>query len=118
LLVLLLQVRIREAEKFMSAADIARRGAAESAADKAYQEQMLDSAKNKPRGPHPMLRQVRLPEQAAFAGLIGSCKHGAACRAPGVTILHKLRGLLGFGPPVLVCLLFVFLREVVCVVGG
>lgn len=52
------QVRIREATKFMSAAEIASRGAAESAADKAYQEQLLDS-QSRPRGPHPMLRQVR-----------------------------------------------------------
>lgn len=68
----MLQVRIREAEKFMSAAEIARKGAAESAADKAYQEQMLaDSSKNRPRGPHPMMRQVRstvqLSGQASFA---------------------------------------------------
>lgn len=52
-----LQVRIREAEKFMSAAEIAAKGAAESAADRAYQEQLLDS-RNRPRGPHPMLRNV------------------------------------------------------------
>jgi hypothetical protein len=52
------QVRIREAEKFMSAAEIATKGAAESAADRAYQEQMLESSKTRPRGPHPMLRQV------------------------------------------------------------
>jgi hypothetical protein len=42
----------------MSAAEIANKGAAESAADRAYQEQMLESSKNRPRGPHPMLRQV------------------------------------------------------------
>jgi hypothetical protein len=63
----MLQVRIREAEKFMSAAEIARRGAAESAADKAYTEQMLDSAKNRPRGPHPMMRNVGLSGHAACA---------------------------------------------------
>ena len=54
-----LQVRIREAAKFMSAAEIAQKAAAESAADRAYQDQLLDS-KNRPRGPHPMMRNVSI----------------------------------------------------------
>jgi hypothetical protein len=45
----------------MSAAEIAQKAAAESAADRAYQDQLLDSSKNRPRGPHPMLRNVSIP---------------------------------------------------------
>ncbi|KAF6257507.1 cactus-binding C-terminus of cactin protein-domain-containing protein [Scenedesmus sp. NREL 46B-D3] len=51
------QVRIKEAEKFMSAADIAARQAAGTAGDRAYQNQLLDP-RNRFRGTHPMMRQV------------------------------------------------------------
>jgi hypothetical protein len=57
LLLFLPQVRIKEAEKFMSAADIAARQAAGTAGDRAYQNQLLDP-RNRFRGTHPMMRQV------------------------------------------------------------
>jgi hypothetical protein len=55
----------------MSAAEIASRGAAESAADKAYQEQLLDSAAARagPRGG----RQVRVPGSVWGERAEGAC---------------------------------------------
>lgn len=55
----------------MSAAELAAKGAAESAADRAYQEQLLDP-KNRARGPHPMLRQVRTRNRHLWLKLAGA----------------------------------------------
>jgi len=72
---------VREAEKFMSAAELAAKGAAESAADRAYQEQLLDP-KNRARGPHPMLRQVRTANRHPWLKLAGAAP-GCSLRPEG-----------------------------------
>jgi hypothetical protein len=51
------QVRIAEAEKFMTAAEIAANHSAAAAGDRAYQNQLLDP-RNRFRGAHPMMRNV------------------------------------------------------------
>lgn len=53
----MLQVRAKEASKFLSAADAAARTTASNAADRAYVNQLLDPKNIHPRS-HPMLRNI------------------------------------------------------------
>eukprot|EP00775_Hariotina_reticulata_P011120 gene11120-11274_t len=51
------KVRIAEAEKFMTAAEMAASHSAAAAGDRAYQNQLLDP-RNRARGTHPMMRNI------------------------------------------------------------
>lgn len=52
------QTRLREAERFMSAAEIAARHSAATAGERALHNQLLDP-RNALRGTHPMFKNVR-----------------------------------------------------------
>eukprot|EP00878_Enallax_costatus_P024071 GHUV01025659.1.p1 GENE.GHUV01025659.1~~GHUV01025659.1.p1 ORF type:complete len:639 (+),score=216.86 GHUV01025659.1:228-2144(+) len=67
------QVRIKEAEKFMSAAEIAASHSAAAAPERAYHNQLLDP-RNRFRGTHPMMRNLTADALETGVGRLGPGK--------------------------------------------